>query len=355
MKRIQQRNSNSLIKLKEIYDQYKRNYLINKKEKEKESNLLSVHNENNNLNNYCNINNDDNNSTYSGSHHHNSNNKINEENPSFYEYFIKVGANQVNEFEHKYLKLYEKKRLVNDMHENSFIYKLYELVSVFAPMQEAFLNSIHLVSEEYFYEQNFEKNIFVFSDNFFHSFDNEIKAIISEIVDINNYYENEIKYIMSENEISIELELIYLTDFIEPKIAVFKNDTEDYKLNLNEQIKFAKQNSINKLEIVREKYNMNKNDIINILFIIIFWVPGFDICMSNTNEEKINDKDKSNSDNIRFINLDEQIKRKYRIISKKEFIDDIVKEKGLDQIKSFFYENIKCFSLYNFYVEFSCA
>ena len=355
MKRIQQRNSNSLIKLKEIYDQYKRNYLINKKEKEKESNLLLVHNENNILNNYCNINNDDNNSTYSGSHHHNSNNKINEENPSFYEYFIKVGANQVNEFEHKYLKLYEKKRLVNDLHENSFIYKLYELVSVFAPMQEAFLNSILLVSEEYFYEQNFEKNIFVFSDNFFHSFDNEIKAIISEIVDINNYYENEIKYIMSENEISIELELIYLTDFIEPKIAVFKNDTEDYKLNLNEQIKFAKQNSINKLEIVREKYNMNKNDIINILFIIIFWVPGFDICMSNTNEEKINDKDKSNSDNIRFINLDEQIKRKYRIISKKEFIDDIVKEKGLDQIKSFFYENIKCFSLYNFYVEFSCA
>ena len=355
MKRIQQRNSNSLIKLKEIYDQYKRNYLLNKKEKEKEANLLLAHNENNILNNYCNINNDDNNSTYSGSHHHNTNNKINEENQSFYEYFIKVGTNQVNEFEHKYLKLYEKKRLVNDMYENSFIYKIYELVSVFAPMQEAFLNSIHLVSEEYFYEQNFEKNIFVFSDNIFHSLDNKIKAIISEVVDINNYYENEIKYIMSENEISIELELIYLTDFIEPKIAVFKNDTEDYKLNLNEQIKFAKQNSINKLEIIREKYNMNKNDIINMLFIIIFWVPGFDICMSNANEDKINDKNKSNSDNIRFINLDEQIKRKYRIISKKEFIDDIVKEKGLDQIKSFFYENIKCFSLYNFYVEFSCA
>ena len=91
---------------------------------------------------------------------------------------------------------------------------------------------------------------------------------------------------MSENEFSIELELIYLTDFIEPKIAVFKNDTEDYKLNLNEQIKFAKQNSINKLEIVREKYNMNKNDIINILFIIIFWVPGFDICMSNEDKKK---------------------------------------------------------------------
>ena len=35
MKRIQQRNSNILIKLKEIYDQYKKN-IIEKREKEKE-------------------------------------------------------------------------------------------------------------------------------------------------------------------------------------------------------------------------------------------------------------------------------------------------------------------------------
>ena len=73
-----------------------------------------------------------------------------------------------------------------------------------------------------------------------------------------------------------------------------------------------------------------------------------------SNKDKTDDNNKSNSDNIRFINFDEQIRRKYRIISKKEFIDDIVKEKGLDQIKSFFYKNIKCFSLYNFYVEFTC-
>ena len=349
MKRIQQRNSNSLIKLKEIYDQYRKNFLNNKKEKEE--NLLITHNEKINLNNYCNNSSDDNNSTYSGSHHHNSNN-LNDENPSFYEYFVKIGNNQINEFDHKNLKMYEKKRLVNDMYENSFIYKIYELVSVFAPMQEAFLNSIHLVSEEYFYEQNFEKNIFVFSENIFNMQENEIQKIISEIVEINNYYENEIKYIMSENEISIELELIYLTDFIEPKISVFKNDTEDYKLNLNEQIKFAKKNTINKLELLRKKYNMNKNDIINFLFIIIFWVPGYDICISNIDEDKIIDK--FNSKNIKYINLDSQITRKYRIRSKKEFIDDIVKEKGLDQIKSFFYENIKCFSLYNFYVDFSC-
>ena len=156
---------------------------------------------------------------------------------------------------------------------------------------------------------------------------------------------------MSENEISIELELIYLTDFIEPKIPVFKNDTEDYKLNLNEQINFAKKNSINRLEIVRDKYKLTKNDIINMLFIIIFWVPGYDICISNTNEEIV---DRYNSDNVKFINFDGEIERKYRIKSKKDFIDDIVKERGLDQIKSFFYEHIKCFSLYNFYVDFSC-
>ena len=152
---------------------------------------------------------------------------------------------------------------------------------------------------------------------------------------------------MSENEISIELELIYLTDFIEPKISIFKNDTEDYKLNLNEQIKFAKKNSINRLEIVREKYKMSKDDIINMLFIIIFWVPGYDICICNRSKQKIADK-------YKFINFDGQIKRKYRIKSTKEFIDDIVKEKGIDQIKSFFYENLKCFSLYNFYIDFTC-
>ena len=72
------------------------------------------------------------------------------------------------------------------------------------------------------------------------------------------------------------LSVIYLTDFIEPKISVFKNDIEDYKLNLNEQIKFAKKNSIQKLEAIRNEYNLTKNDIVNLLFIIVFWVPGFD-------------------------------------------------------------------------------
>ena len=350
MKRIQQRNSNCLIKIKDIYDQYKK-VLINLK-KEKENNLMIC--ENNSGDNI-----EDSNSTYSGSNHHHNDetNNLNingEENNSFYEYFIKIGNNQINEFNHKFLKLLEKQRLVNDMKQNTFIYKIYELVSVFAPMQDSFLNMLHLISDEYFFEQNFQKNIFFFSEKIFNMTDTDIELILGKIVEINNYYQNEIKYIMIENEIAIEIELIYLTDFIEPKISVFKNDIEDYKLNLNEQIKFAKKNSINKLEKLRTEYNLTKNDLVNLLFIVVFWVPGFDICISDIKNEKLNYDVLEKEKKCRFINLDNIIYRKYRIRTKKEFIDNMVKEKGLDQIKSFYYENIKIISLYNFYTDFSC-
>ena len=147
---------------------------------------------------------------------------------------------------------------------------------------------------------------------------------------------------MAENEISIEIEIIYLTDFIEPKIAVFKNDTEDYKLNLNEQIKFAKNNSINNLETLRKKYKASVKDLSNLLFWIVFWIPGYDVSLI---EEKENE--------VRKINVDDQIRRKNRIISRREFVENIVKQGGLDQIKSYFYEHLKCFSLYNFYSNIS--
>jgi hypothetical protein len=346
MKRVQQRNSNCLIKIKDIYEQYKKSIYL-KKEKEKENNNFMLCDNSNEVI-------EDNSSTYSGSnHHHNYENNI-EENYSFYDYFIKLGNNQVNEFSHKYLKLYEKKRLVNDMKQNSFIYKIYELVSVFSPMQDAFLNMLHLISDEYFFEQNFQKNIFFFSEKIFKMEQNDIEIILGKIININNYYENEIKYIMIENEISIEIELIYLTDFIEPKISVFKNDIEDYKLNLNEQIKFAKKNSINKLEKLRTEYNLTKNDIINFLFIIIFWVPGFDICICEDKNENLENDEIIEKKIYKNINLDSKIYRKFRIRTKKEFIDNMVKEKGLDMIKSFYYENIKIISLHNFYSDFSC-
>ena len=349
MKRIQQRNSNCLIKIKDIYEQYKKNILNLKKE----NNELVI-SENNIIDNI-----EDNNSTYSGSNHHhnydsNYNNSNGEEKNSFYEYFIKIGNNQVNEFNHKYLKLFEKRRLVNDMKQNSFIYKLYELISVFSPMQDSFLNMLHLISDEYFFEENFQKNIFFFSEKIFKAEDKYIELILEKIVEINNYYENEIKYIMIENEIAIEIELIYLTDFIEPKISVFKNDIEDYKLNLNEQIKFAKKNSINKLEKLRAEYELTKNDLINLLFIVVFWVPGFDISIANIKGEDFNYDFLKKEQKLKYLNIDNIIYRKNRIRTKKEFIDNMVKEKGLDQIKSFYYENIKCISLYNFYTDFSC-
>ena len=240
------------------------------------------------------------------------------------------------------------------MKQNSFIYKIYELVSVFAPMQDSFLNMLHLISDEYFFEQNFQKNIFFFSEEIFNMNETDIELITGKIVEINNYYQNEIKYIMIENEIAIEIELIYLTDFIEPKISVFKNDIEDYKLNLNEQIKFAKKNSINKLESLRKEYNLTKNDMVNLLFIIVFWVPGYDICISDIKNEELSYELLEKQNKCRYINLDNKLYRKYRIRTKKEFINNMVKEKGLDMIKSFYYENIKCISLYNFYTDFSC-
>ena len=221
-------------------------------------------------------------------------------------------------------------------------------------MLDSFLNILHLISDEYFFEQNFQKNIFFFSEEIFNMNETDIELITGKIVEINNYYQNEIKYIMIENEIAIEIELIYLTDFIEPKISVFKNDIEDYKLNLNEQIKFAKKNSINKLESLRKEYNLTKNDMVNLLFIIVFWVPGYDICISDIKNEELSCELLEKQNKCRYINLDNKLYRKYRIRTKKEFINNMVKEKGLDMIKSFYYENIKCISLYNFYTDFSC-
>ena len=99
---------------------------------------------------------------------------------------------------------------------------------------------------------------------------------------------------------------------------------------------------------------MTKNDIVNLLFIIVFWVPGFEICMADIKHQDLDYDILEKEKKIKYINLDNIIYRKCRIKTKKEFIDNMVKEKGLDQIKSFYYANIKCISLYNFYTDFSC-
>lgn len=93
---------------------------------------------------------------------------------------------------------------------------------------------------------------------------------------------------------------------------------------------------------------------VNLLFIIVFWVPGYDICISDIKNEELSYELLEKQNKCRYINLDNKLYRKYRIRTKKEFINNMVKEKGLDMIKSFYYENIKCISLYNFYTDFSC-
>ena len=257
---------------------------------------------------------------------------IKEINIDFYDYLNRCSDDMDKEIYKKSMTLFDKQRRDKDMYERSFIYKLYELITYFTPMQKSFVTSIFFVSEEYFYENQIinQKKFSLFYTN-----DIElIKEILIKVKDIVLYYESEIKYIMMENEIYIETELMYLTDFLEPKIAVFKNDVEDYKINLNEQIKYCVQNCISKLnELKKSVYTfLTKENIEDMIFINIFWVVG--------NNIKINDVD---------INVDDIIQRKYRIISRKQFIDDLIKNRSYDQMKFFFYENLKCFSLYNYY------
>ena len=147
---------------------------------------------------------------------------------------------------------------------------------------------------------------------------------------------------MKDNFISIEIELIYFNEFIEPKKEVFKHDIEDYRKNLLESINYIKKNSINDLENVRKENSLKNEDIKNILFIILFWVKNEDVSFINDNG--INGK--INLKNI-FNNENKSIK------SVKLFIEEIVMKQTLYEMNNFFYDNIKCLSLYFFYCSFS--
>ena len=262
-------------------------------------------------------------------------NNINNKN-DFYEYLINCCNTIEKEIFCQKLSLFEKQKRDKDMHEKSFIYKLYELISFFVPMQKSFINSIYYISEEYFYNNKiYKKKKF---SKFGYNDINIYKEILLKIKNIVLDYENEIKYIMMENEIFIETELIYLIDFIEPKIPVYKNDIEDYKITLNEQIRYYKEISISKLNNLKNntyKY-LTKENIEDMIFILIFWVVG--------NKISINSKE---------IDVDNIIQRKHKIKSRKDFIKNLVNHKNYDLMKFFFYENLKCFSLYNFYCNYN--
>jgi hypothetical protein len=267
---------------------------------------------------------------------------INERSCPFYEFFVERGKYQENEINRKNMKLYEKQRLISDKKNLSFIYQLYELVSFYPAMQESFLTSIYIMSDQFFYENNLKSKSFKLSKKLFydHIF---FKEIIKQIININSKYENEIKYIMKDNCISIEIELIYFNEFLEPKKEVFKHDVEDYRKNLFESINLVQKNSIQNIEKVRKDNALEFENIKNILFIILFWVPKEDILIICEDDEYKKDK----------INLDTILNNIHkRIESTKYFIEDIVTKKNLVDMNNFFYDNIKCFSLYYYYCSF---
>ena len=321
-KKEQYKLSNNIIKLKEIYDEYKKKYKDDYKKK------ISFEES------------EDNSDLNTQSNSSNISNIIEEEN-NFYEFFINQGKYQENDINRKNMKLFDKKNIISYKKKFSFIFQLYELASFYPAMQDSFLNSIYLMTEEFFYDNNLNKKIFKFSHNLICD-KNKFKEIINNIININNKYENEIKYIMKDNFISIEIELIYFNEFIEPKKEVFKHDVEDYRKNLLDNINYIKNNSINDLENIRKENNITNEDIKNILFIILFWVKKEDIFFINN--KGINDK--INLKNI-FNNENKSIK------SVKFFIEEIVMKQTLYEMNNFFYDNIKCLSLYFFYCSFS--
>ena len=321
-KKEQYKLSNNIIKLKEIYDEYKNiykdNFISEKKIFLEES--------------------EDNSSTLGTQSF--DNNNMNEKNSNFYEFFISRGRYQEIDMNRKNMKLFDKRKLISDKKNLFFIYQLYELISFYPPMQNSFLTSIYLMTEDFFYENIYNKKVFTFSQNLL---DNKslFFEIIKKIKDINTKYENEIKYIMKENCITIEIELIFFNEFIDPKKEVHKHDVEDYRKNLFESVNLIKNNSIKGLEIIRNEYLLNNEDIQHILFIILFWVPKEDVSINNNNGE-------NNKINLNHI-LDANKNNK----SVKCFIEDLVMKNNFFEMNNFFYDNMKCISLYFFYCIFS--
>ena len=320
MKKEQYKISNNIIKLKEIYDEFKKfnkdNNIFEKKicidDSEDDSSALSTQSNNSN---------------------------VSERNCEFYDFFINRGKYQELDINKKNMKLFDKRKMINNKKNLSFIYQLYELISFYPAMQDSFLSSIYLMTEEFFYENNLIEKTFKFSSNFVLN-KNLFYEVIKKTIKVNTIYENDIKYIMKANHISIEMELIYFNEFIEPKKEVFKHDVEDYRKNLYDSVKVIKNNCVNELEKIRKEYLLNFEDIKNILFIILFWVPKEDINIID--DERI--KNKINLNDI-LSNTNKSIK------SVKYFIEDLVMKKTFYEMNNFFYDNIKIISLYFHYCE----
>ena len=332
-KTTQYRLSNNLIKLKEIYDEYIHIIKDMSKCKDKFNNLEAY---------------DDSISTMSGNdsgareYNRSDISKITDKNFTFYDFFVEVGKNQENEMKRKNIKLYDKQKILKSKNDFSFILQLYELISFYPTMQDSFLNSIYLMTDEFFYDNNLKEKKFAFSEKLFYNM-NILKEIFEQIFIINKKYENEIKYIMKDNCISIEIELIYFNEYIEPKKEVYKHDVDDYRKNLLECVNLIQKNSLKEIENIKNIYGIKYEDIQNILFIVLFWIP----------EENIKiflEKDETNLSYT--INIKDILCREKKIENVKNFINKMVQKVSLLEINNFFYENIRCFSLYYSFCEY---
>ena len=321
MKKEQYKLSNNIIKIKEIYDLFKKQ---NKSEIKFESkmNLEELEDDSSALSTQSNDSN------------------IVERNCKFYEFFITKEKYQEIDINRKNLKLYDKMKMISDKKNISFISQLYELISFYPAMQDSFLKSIYLMTEDFFYDNKINEMTFKFSNSCI-SNKNRFYEVVKKIKDINMKYENDIKYIMKDNCITIEIELVYFNEFIEPKKEVFKHDVEDYRKNLYESVNLVKKNSLNIIEQIKNDYLLNYEDIKNILYIILFWIPKEDLYF-------INEEGNKNKNNLNDILLSE--KKMFKSV--KYFIEDLVLKQTVYEMNNFFYENIKCLSLYFLYCDY---
>ena len=91
------------------------------------------------------------------------------------------------------------------------------------------------------------------------------------------------------------------------------------------------------IENIKNKYEIKYEDIQNILFIILFWIPEENIKIVLEGVD-------SNCNHL--INIKDILYIEKKIESVKNFINKMVEKTSLLEINNFFYDNIRCFSLY---------
>jgi hypothetical protein len=274
----------------------------------------------------------------------------------FFDFYLKMinnsnNNNQSTRLKDKHLKLFEFKEKKNDLITRSFIFKIYELISFDIYMHKAFILSLSVYTEEFFTEQKIYQKQFQFYYNNDNSttlvFDSLIESDIMDVKNILGNFSREIKYIMMENDIIHEIELVSpLIDVISPNCEIYKSDIEEWRICLKQQLKIVIEKYVNELENI----NSNYKNVENILYILTYWIEGNCINLTLKNNNTINANEVANSEKILSTNIfDKYLKNNYPIKSKKDFIEDLGKITEPIKMKYFYFENIKIISLIDFY------